>query len=201
MTLVVGLTGGIGSGKTQVSDQLAAKGITIVDADVVAREVVAPGTPALGLIAEHFGRQMLDPQGGLRRDQLRQIIFADEQAKQWLENLLHPLIRQSILQQLTVAQGPYVILVSPLLLETDQRQLADLMLVVDAEPSQQLDRASARDHNSKRQIEAIMAKQMDRQQRLQQADMVIDNSGDLPHLQQQVEDLHRQLLDRAQANA
>lgn len=201
MTLVVGLTGGIGSGKTQVSDQLGAKGITIVDADVVAREVVQPGMPALVAIAKHFGPQLLDDQGRLRRDQLRQIIFADEAAKLWLEGLLHPLIRQSIMQQLQASQGPYVVLVSPLLLETDQREIPDVMVVVDAEPGQQVSRASQRDNNSSSQIEAIMAKQMDRQQRRQQADILLDNSGDLAHLQQQVEKLHLQLLDRAQQNA
>lgn len=201
MTLVVGLTGGIGSGKTQVSDQLANMGITIVDADVVAREVVEPDMPALATIADHFGSHVLDDQGQLRRDQLRQIIFADENAKAWLEGLLHPLIRQSILQQLHEAQGPYVVLVSPLLLETNQREIANLIVVVDAEPGQQVSRASQRDNNSSSQIEAIMAKQMDRHQRQQQADIVLDNSGDLTHLQQQVDNLHLQLLDRAKQNA
>ena len=201
MTLVVGLTGGIGSGKTQVSDQLSSKGITIVDADVVAREVVEPGMPALATISEHFGTHLLAEDGSLRRDQLRQIIFADEEAKLWLEGLLHPLIRQSILQQLSDAQGPYVVLVSPLLLETNQREIPQVMVVVDAEPSQQVGRASARDNNTADQIEAIMAKQMDRQQRCQQADIIVDNSGDLNYLQQQVEDLHQQLIDRAKQHA
>ena len=201
MTLVVGLTGGIGSGKTQVSDQLANKGITIVDADVVAREVVEPGMPALAAIADYFGSQVLDDQGQLRRDQLRQIIFADENAKAWLEGLLHPLIRQSILQQLHGAQGPYVVLVSPLLLETNQREIANLIVVVDAEPEQQVSRASQRDNNSSSQIEAIMAKQMDRRQRQQQGDIMLDNSGDLSYLQQQVDQLHLQLLDRAKQHA
>ena len=201
MTLVVGLTGGIGSGKTQVSDQLANKGITIVDADVVAREVVEPGMPALAAIADHFGSHVLDDQGQLRRDQLRQIIFADESAKAWLEGLLHPLIRQSILQQLHGTQGPYVVLVSPLLLETNQREIPNLIVVVDAEPEQQVSRASQRDNNSSSQIEAIMAKQMDRRQRQQQGDIMLDNSGDLSYLQQQVDQLHLQLLDRAKQHA
>lgn len=201
MTLVVGLTGGIGSGKTQVSDQLARKGITIIDADVVAREVVEPGMPALATISEHFGAHLLDAKGSLRRDQLRQIIFADEKAKLWLEGLMHPLIRQSILQQLGDAQGPYVVLVSPLLLETNQREIPQVIVVVDAESSQQVSRASARDNNTADQIEAIMAKQMDRQQRCQQADIIVDNSGDLKNLQQQVEDLHEQLVDRAKQYA
>ncbi len=201
MTMIVGLTGGIGSGKTQVSDQLAGKGIVVVDADVVAREVVAPGMPALQAIAEHFGEQMLDAQGQLQRQLLRQLIFADEQAKAWLEALLHPLIRVSIVQQLQQADSPYVLLVSPLLLETDQQGLADTIVVVDAQPDQQVARASQRDNNDASQIAAIMAKQMDRQTRCQQADMLIDNSGDLGFLQQQVDDLHRQLLDRAKHHA
>ena len=193
MTYVVGITGGIGSGKTQVTDILAGFGVTVVDADVVAREVVAPGMPALEAIATHFGPQVLDADGNLQRSLLREIIFSDAQAKAWLEALLHPLIRTTTKAQLDTSSGTYAVLVSPLLLETDQRQLVDQVVVVDAQPQQQLQRASERDNNSNAQIEAIMNKQLSRQERLHGADIVLDNSQSLSYLHEQVVELHTQL--------
>ena len=198
MTFVVGITGGIGSGKTQVTDLLASLGVTIVDADVVAREVVMPGSEALSEIAAHFGDYMLDAEGNLQRALLREIIFSDSQAKSWLEGLLHPLIRTSIKQQLAAAEGAYAVLVSPLLLETDQQELVDELVVVDAEPQQQLDRASQRDSNAAAQIKAIMDKQLSRQERLNGADRVLDNSQSLSHLREQVMQLHEQLIELAE---
>jgi len=193
MTYVVGITGGIGSGKTQVTDILAGFGVTVVDADVVAREVVAPGTPALAAIAAHFGPQLLDADGHLQRSLLREIIFSDTQAKAWLEALLHPLIRTTTKAQLQASTGAYAVLASPLLLETDQHQLVDQVVVVDAQPQQQLQRASKRDNNSSAQIEAIMNKQLTRQERLHRADIVLDNSQPLSHLHAHVAELHTQL--------
>ncbi|HCH25222.1 MAG TPA: dephospho-CoA kinase [Oceanospirillaceae bacterium] len=193
MTYVVGITGGIGSGKTQVTDILAGFGVTVVDADVVAREVVAPGTPALAAIAAHFGPQLLDADGHLQRSLLREIIFSDTQAKAWLEALLHPLIRTTTKAQLQASTGAYAVLASPLLLETDQHQLVDQVVVVDAQPQQQLQRASKRDNNSSAQIEAIMNKQLTRQERLHRADIVLDNSQPLSHLHARVAELHTQL--------
>ncbi len=198
MTFVVGVTGGIGSGKTQVTDLLASLGVTIVDADVVAREVVMPGSVALSEITAHFGDNMLDAQGNLQRALLREIIFSDNQAKTWLEALLHPLIRSSIKQQLAAASGAYAVLVSPLLLETDQQELVDELVVVDAEPQQQMDRASQRDSNAAAQIKAIMDKQLPRQERLDGADRVLDNSQSLSHLHEQVMQLHEQLIKVAE---
>lgn len=198
MTFVVGITGGIGSGKTQVTDLLASLGVTIVDADVVAREVVMPGSAALSEIAAHFGDYMLDAEGNLQRALLREIIFSDSQAKSWLEGLLHPLIRTSIKQQLAAAEGAYAVLVSPLLLETDQQELVDELVVVDAEPQQQLDRASQRDSNAAAQIKAIMDKQLSRQERLNGADRVLDNSQSLSYLREQVMQLHEQLIELAE---
>jgi len=193
MTYVVGITGGIGSGKTQVTDILSGLGVTVVDADVVARQVVAPGMPALEAIATHFGAQVLTADGTLQRSLLREIIFSDPQAKAWLEALLHPLIRATTEAQLAASSGAYAVFVSPLLLETDQRQLVDQVVVVDAQVQQQLQRASQRDNNSNAQIEAIMNKQLSRQERLQGADMVLDNSQSLSHLHDQVIKLHTQL--------
>ena len=193
MTYVVGITGGIGSGKTQVTDILAGFGVTVVDADVVAREVVAPGTSALAAIAAHFGPQLLDADDHLQRSLLREIIFSDTQAKAWLEALLHPLIRTTTKAQLQASTGAYAVLASPLLLETDQHQLVDQVVVVDAQPQQQLQRASKRDNNSSAQIEAIMNKQLTRQERLHRADIVLDNSQPLSHLHARVAELHTQL--------
>lgn len=197
---VVGLTGGIGSGKSAVSRRLEAKGIAAVDADVVAREVVEPGEPALTKIATHFGEGIIDDQGGLNRAALRELVFADEKKRTWLEQLLHPLIRDRILQQLESAKSAYTVLVSPLLLETDQHLLVNHVVVVDVEEQQQIDRTMARDNNSEEQVKAILAAQMTRQQRLDKADDVVDNTQDMSALDAQIEQLHARLLKQADAD-
>lgn len=194
---IVGLTGGIGSGKSVVADMFTELGIEIVDADVVARLVVEKGTPTLGIIAEHFGSEILTADGSLNRPQLRKIIFDSEQERKWLENLLHPLIANEINSQLTSSRSPYAILVSPLLLETNQIDLVDRILVVDVSEQLQLQRAMARDNNSADQIKAIMATQMDRQQRLDKADDVICNDKDLKSLEPEVLKLHQIYLQQA----
>lgn len=194
---VVGLTGGIGSGKTTVANQFAAKGIELIDADVVAREVVEPGQPALEAIAGRFGAEILAEDGNLERARLRQIVFADPQQRIWLEKLTHPLIRQRITDQLDKAQSNYAILVSPLLLETDQKQLCDHILVVDLPESLQLERTASRDNNSIEQVKAIMKAQASRSERLQQADSQIDNSQQPEALEPQVDLLHQQFLTLA----
>ncbi len=188
--LRIGLTGGIGAGKTTVSDMFAALGVTIVDADVISREVVAVGSPALLTIAKHFGEGILLESGELDRAQMRTRIFKDADAKQWLEQLLHPLIRQETLSQLDHAAGAYVILSSPLLLETDQHRLVDRIVVVDIPETLQLERASARDKNKRDQIQAIIDQQIPRRQRLARADDVIDNSLSLEATRTSVEQLH-----------
>ncbi|WP_096085324.1 dephospho-CoA kinase [Agaribacterium haliotis] len=188
----LGLTGGIGSGKSTVSAMFAELGITVVDADIVAREVVEPGQTALAKIAEHFGPQVLLADGSLDRSQLRSLIFADPKAKLWLEQLTHPLIRQEIERQLERAQSTYVILSSPLLLETGQQKLVDRVLVVDLSEAEQLKRACARDQNSEEQIRAIMTSQLSREQRLKHANDVIDNSADKAQCLSQVEILHQE---------
>lgn len=198
--LKIGLTGGIGSGKSAAADLFAARGVPLVDADQVARDLVAPGEPALVHIADHFGGELLRPDGTLDRPRLRQIIFQDHQAKTWLEGLLHPLIRQRIEQALDAASAPWVLLVSPLLLESGQDSLVEQVLVVDVDEATQLARASARDGVEPEQIRRIIASQMPRAERLARADAVLDNSGDLAALERQVERLYRQFQAQAAGN-
>ncbi|MEX2334423.1 MAG: dephospho-CoA kinase [Pseudohongiella sp.] len=192
---VVGITGGIGSGKTAATDAFAALGITVVDADLVSRDVVRPGTPALTEIARHLGKEFLLADGNLDRRALRELIFRDPATKKWLEALLHPLIRQEIVMQLQHSKSPYTLLSSPLLLETDQQTLCNRVLVIDAPESLQLERTMARDNSSADTIKAIMASQFNRQQRLDKADDIIVNDGDLTALQSAVQTLHKTYLE------
>lgn len=191
---VVGVTGGIGSGKTAATNAFAALGIDIVDADMVAREVVEPGTPALEKIAEHFGESILQPDHSLDRAALRQIVFKDLSEKEWLEKLLHPLIAEEIQKQLQQAKSRYVIFVSPLLAETSQKQFCDHILVIDVPEGIQLQRTIQRDNNSAEQVQRIIAAQVDRKQRLQYADDVIENTGTVEQLQQRVKEMHAHYL-------
>ena len=200
MSLIVGITGGIGSGKTAVTDRFEQHGITVVDADKAARVVVEPGRPALEAIAGHFGEQILQPDGGLDRAALRALVFANDSERQWLEALTHPLIGEEIQAQLAAASSPYVILSSPLLLETSQGSLADLIVVVDVPEEVQLARTVARDDNDEDQVKRIMAAQMARTDRLARADIVIDNSRSLTELDELVEELHGEFLARAEGN-
>ena len=191
--MIVGLTGGIGSGKSAVSAQLKALGISVVDADQVARDVVLVGSPALSHIAKHFGSQILLQDGTLNRAALRQQIFVDKTQRQWLESLLHPLIGAAIGEQLAVASSTYAVLESPLLLETSQHKNIDFVVVVDASETLQRQRACQRDGAKADQIDAIIDTQMPRQQRLDKADWVLDNQHDLSHLSEQVLQLHHHL--------
>jgi dephospho-CoA kinase len=197
MTFVVGLTGGIGSGKSVVADMFAGFGITIVDADQVAREVVQPGSAALESIAEHFGKEIIKEDGTLDRPALRQLVFSDEENRHWLENLLHPLIRTEIATRLEQSDSPYSLLVSPLLLETGQNRLADRVAVIDVPEELQLERAMQRDNNEEGQIRAIMKSQASRENRLKQADDVIDNSGTRAELEPVIASLHQTWLQLA----
>lgn len=196
--MIIGLTGGIGSGKSAVSSRFEQLGINVVDADVVAREVVAQGTHALAAIVEHFGLEILTHDGSLDRQKLREFIFDDPQEKNWLESLLHPIIRNEIVIQLKQSKSPYAILVSPLLLETSQYQLVDRILVVDANEELQITRASLRDASDTEQIKKIMATQMDRPARCAKADDIIQNHGDIHELELQVQRLHSLYLELAQ---
>ncbi len=196
--LVIGLTGGIGSGKTAASDHFKTLGIDIIDADIAARTVVEPNQPGLKKIAEHFGENILLADGNLDRAALREKIFSDPDEKQWLEALLHPLIRDEINRSIQTATSPYVIFVSPLLLETDQHNLCNRILVIDVPEEIQIERAASRDDNTYEQIQKIIASQIPRQQRLDKADDVISNTKGLSELHQAVEDLHKNYLSLVQ---
>lgn len=193
---VVGVTGGIGSGKSAVTDRFEQLGIRIVDADLASRIIMEPGRPALAAVAEHFGREILTADGKLDRAALRKLVFADPEERRWLEQLTHPLIGEEIAAQLAAADSAYVVLSSPLLLETSQRDLCDLVVVVDVPESVQLERTMARDNNDEGQVRRIMAAQLPREQRLAGADEVIDNGGTLEELYRQVDALHAALLER-----
>jgi dephospho-CoA kinase len=197
--MIIGLTGGIGSGKTQASSRFMQHGISVVNADVVAREVVMPNSPALREIAQHFGSNILDDDGVLNRRKLREIIFQSAAEKQWLEALLHPLINAEIRRQLASSTSPYTILESPLLLETKQYELVDRIAVVDVSELIQVERAAMRDNSDDEQIKAIIQAQLNRQERCARAHDIIQNHGNIEELEQQVDKLHRLYLELAQA--
>lgn len=198
MGFILGITGGIGSGKSAATQWFESQGISVVDADIVAREVVEPGQPALQAIQQAFGDWVLLEDGNLDRRALREHIFQFPQARQTLEKITHPAIRQSIIQQLQQAESPYVILVSPLLFETNQHQLTHHTLLVDADEQTQLQRASQRDGQSEEQIRKIIAAQMPRAQKQQLANDIVVNDGLLEHLHQQLKPLHLGYLQRAE---
>jgi dephospho-CoA kinase len=199
--LVVGVTGGIGSGKTAVSDEFDALGISIVDADIASRVIVEPGQPALEAIAEHFGAEAINPDGTMNRALVRQRVFADPGERTWLEQLTHPLINKYLQQALDAADTAYVILVSPLLLETGQYRLCDRILVVDVPVELQVSRTMSRDNNDEAQVRAIIAAQTSREARLAKADDIIVNDQDLDHVTHEVRKLHDQYLQLAAASA
>lgn len=192
--LLIGVTGGIGSGKSAVMERFQARGIEAVDADDMARVVVEPGRPALPEIAGHFGDEILTAEGTLDRPALRDIIFSDPEAKQWLEALLHPLINKELRERLSRADSPYALLVSPLLFETGQDALVDRTLVLDVPEEVQLARASRRDGATPEKIRAIMATQLTREERLARADDVLDNEGNLEQLDREIDRLHAKYL-------
>jgi dephospho-CoA kinase len=194
---VIGLTGGIGSGKTAASDYLASKGINIVDADLVARVVVEPGQPALAEIHRHFGDNVIAPDGTLNRRALRDIVFADSDARKALEAITHPAIASEIARQLQASRSPYTILASPLLLESSQHRMTQRVLLIDVPEALQLARTRSRDQVPDAQVRAIMAAQMSRSDKLERADDVVTNDADLAHLYQQLDALHQQYLEMA----
>lgn len=194
---IVGLTGGIGSGKTAVSNAFAQLGIDIIDADVCARDVVVKGSDALQQIAQHFGNGILTENHELDRAALRQKVFSNEAEKTWLNQLLHPLIRQRMLDQISASQSTYCILAVPLLLENQMQSMVNRVLVVDVSPELQIKRVIDRDQSEEKLIRSIMKSQLDRDSRLAFADDVIDNQTDLIALQQQVDILHQNYLAMA----
>lgn len=199
-SLIIGLTGGIGSGKTAASNLFAEKGIEVIDADVIARAALKPGSPLLEDVYEHFGSQLQLPDGSLDRAALRKQIFNDPQEKIWLEELVHPWVREEVVKQLKTAKGDYLILSSPLLIESHQDQLVDRILVIDLPEKLQIERTCLRDNNQEELVTKIMANQLERQERLAKADDVIDNSKGLNELKKQVNywhDFYQQLARRA----
>ncbi|PNG09377.1 dephospho-CoA kinase [Stutzerimonas stutzeri] len=188
---ILGLTGGIGSGKTAVADHFASLGVHVVDADQAARWVVEPGRPALRQIAEHFGEGILLPNGELDRAALRERVFRRPEERKWLEQLLHPLIRAEIARHLALAESPYAIMVSPLLVESGQYRQVDRVLVVDVPEALQIQRTIGRDQASEEQVRAILKVQAGREERLRHADDVLLNDRDLSWLKSEVERLHR----------
>ena len=199
---VVAITGGIGSGKTTVANQFAALGIEVVDADLIAREVVAPGTPALAAIVNHFGPEILTEQGLLDRRVLRERIFSDPAAKSWLNALLHPIIRSEMLRQCAAVSSPYCLLVVPLLVENRLTELADRVLVIDVDEATQIERTCRRDGVSREQAQAILASQANRSERLAMADDVLDNqSGTTETIRARILALHETYLAFASQQA
>ena len=195
MTLTLGLTGGIGSGKSAASQWFETQGINVVDADIAAREIVEKGQPALAQIQSAFGDWVLLESGELNRKALREHIFQHPFARQQIEEITHPAIRQSIIVQLEQANSPYVILVSPLLFETNQHLLTQRTLLIDASIELQIQRASQRDGQSVAQIENIIQAQMPRDRKLDLADDIAINDGHLEHLYTQLQKLHLHYLE------
>jgi dephospho-CoA kinase len=194
-TLVVGLTGGIGSGKTTVANGFHALGVPVIDADKLARELVEPGQPALDEIISTFGSEATTADGRLDRNYMRQRIFANPDQKSQLEAILHPKIRQRIRALLANIRTPYCIVVIPLLLETRQTDLVDRILVVDSPEKEQLTRVAARDSLSDNAIMAIMDSQTDRNTRLAAADDIIVNDRGMSELTRHIQTLHRHYMD------
>jgi dephospho-CoA kinase len=194
---VVGISGGIGSGKTTVTDLFATFGVEVIDADVIARDVVEPGTPALQEIVAKFGELVLDQSGFLDRAKLRSIVFADVETKNWLNQLLHPAIRQQMLLQTQQAKSDYCLLSVPLLVENKLYEQVDRVVIVDVDEHVQIQRTLLRDKTNEQQIRAIMSAQATRQQRLAVADDIIDNNGLAGDLAKQVTQLHKSYLQFA----
>jgi len=188
--LVVGLTGGIGSGKTTVAKLFANKGVHVIDTDQLARDVTEPGQPALQQIAAKFGAEILSPDGRLDRAKLRTIVFSDPEKRVWLEQLLHPMIRAEMTQQIADSTSLYCLAVIPLLFETAPNPLIQRTLVVDIPEALQLERTAARDKVTPQAIQAILDTQIAREKRLALADDIIYNQGALHDLEKQVDHLH-----------
>ncbi len=196
MSYILGLTGGIGCGKSAASDRLKQKGITIVDADTIARQVVEPDTEALQAIAHHFGATILTDSGALNREKLREIIFNHPHEKQWLEALLHPIIRSELLKQLKQSNSTYTVLSAPLLLENNLDELTDSVLVIDCDEELQINRVAQRDNSNMEQVKNIMGQQISREQRLKRANTVIANNGSLEQLYNKIDHFHNTLLSQ-----
>ncbi|ATG57096.1 MULTISPECIES: dephospho-CoA kinase [Pseudoalteromonas] len=198
---VLGLTGGIGCGKTAVSNMFEQLGITIVDADIIARQVVKPKSDGLNAIVRKFGQSILLRDGTLNRSALRERIFTNTADKEWLNNLLHPLIRNKIHNDLTVAKSPYVVLVAPLLFENGLDELCNRTLLIDIPQSVQIERTASRDNVSLEQVKAIIAAQMSREDKQKKADDILNNDRALNDVNHDLLTLHKRYLHKAQMQA
>lgn len=194
MTLRVGLTGGIGSGKSTVARRFTDKGIPIIDADVITRKLVEPGEAALTEISEILGKEFISEDGRLDRARLRDAIFENEVTRKRLEAILHPRVAEVVADKVTSLTSPYCIIVIPLLFEAAQEHLVDRVLVVDAPEELQVDRVMTRDHIDAGKVKQIIASQLDRKSRLARADDVIVNDGNETALEDQVNRLHKHYL-------
>lgn len=194
---IVGVTGGIGSGKTSVTNAFAKLGIDIVDTDILARAALAANSPLLTQVVDYFGSSFLQEDNSLNRAKLRQEVFNNPKSKAWLESLIHPWVKQQSLIELAASSSPYVILVSPLLIESGQLNLVNCLLVVDINPQLQIERTSKRDKSSPELVAKIMEQQLARSERLAYADDLLDNSQDLAYLTQEVASLHKKYLAQA----
>ena len=187
---VLGLTGGIASGKSAAAQRFAELGVHVVDADQASRWVVEPGRPALARLQEHFGADIIQADGRLDRAALRTLIFEDADERRWVEALLHPLIAREIADSLASATSPYAVFVSPLMVESGQMRITQRLLVIDAPETLRIERTLLRDHTSPEQVQAILKAQASREERLRHADDVVVNDRDLAWLQSEVDRLH-----------
>jgi dephospho-CoA kinase len=200
--LRIGLTGGIASGKSTATQRFAELGVPVIDADLASRSVVAPGNPGLAQVVQRFGPEVLDARGHLDRPALRARIFNDPDSRRALDAILHPLIRSAMEREAAAAQGPYVVMAIPLLVESgNARARVDRVLVVDVDETLQIQRVQARDGTSPEQARAILASQVSRSARLAEADDVLLNSGSVADLRQAVDHLHEQYLQLAKSSA
>lgn len=192
--LRIGLTGGLASGKSTVAALFAAKGVPVIDTDLIARDVVRTGTPAHAAVANAFGKSILDPTGAVDRARLRERVFADPHARRQLESILHPHIRAETEDRMARLIAPYCVVVVPLLIETDFDELVDRILVIDAEEALQIERAMRRSGLTSEAVRAILAAQTDRATRRARADDIIENNGDAAGLAPQIDALHQRYL-------
>ena len=192
--LIIGLTGGIGSGKSVASDKFKSLGVAVVDADVASRTVVEPGKPALKEIQDHFGSGIITAEGKLDRNNLREIIATDPEERKWLESVTHPKIGEQITKEISESTSVYTLFVAPLLLETNSQEMCSRVVVVDVPKDVQIRRTAKRDKVSPNQVEQMVAAQMEREKRLEKADDVLLNSGTIEDLEKQVEELHKKYI-------
>ena len=196
--LIIGLTGGIGSGKSVASDKFKSLGVAVVDADVASRTVVEPGKPALKEIQDHFGSGIITAEGKLDRNKLREIIATDAKERKWLESVLHPKIGEQITKEISESTSIYTLFVAPLLLETNSQEMCSRVVVVDVPKDVQIRRTAKRDKVSSNQVEQMVAAQMKREKRLEKADDVLLNNGTIEDLEKQVEELHKKYIQMAE---